>query len=71
MRVFIYGTAAGFMVIGHDKLLVVRIDLFAKILDNHFDIANFHDITSCSLHGIHLHELCLLLLIDMIFLFLS
>ena len=57
------------MVICHDRLLVAKIDRFAKnhhsfpnILDNHFDIANLHDIIGCSLHWIHLHGLQLILL---------
>ena len=76
MRILIRGDAAGFMVISHDKLLVVRIDQFIEnhrsflnVFDNYIDIANLQDITGCSLPRINLHGLSfILLLLDVILL---
>ena len=76
LRVFVHGAATSFMVISHDKLMVVRIDRYIKnhrsflnVLDNHVDIANLHNITGCSLSRINLHGLSfILLLLDAILL---
>ena len=57
LRIFVRGATASFVVINHDRLLVAKIDRFAKnhrsflnVLDNHFDITNLYDITGFSLY---------------------